>query len=144
MYRACSKISLYLVLGISSFGWAAPKTRTAKKPAKTKVRKACDSLRRLAKQHPPVRERAKMALFHKREAERICRDGFKSEFPGAQIQPLHGSVCKALAQHQPQTKALAEIVKRAGLINRQADMRCVRVLKRLKAPKTRPKLRGNE
>lgn len=144
MYRACSKISLWVVLGISAASWAAPHNATAQKPPRTKVRKACDSLRRLAKQYPPVRERAKLALFKKREAEKICRDGYKSEFPGTKIQPLHGSVCKALAHHQPQTKAVAEIVKRAGLINRQADMRCVRVLKRLKAPKTRPKLRGNE
>ena len=144
MYRACSKFSLYLVLGIASWSWAAPTSHTQAKPLKTKVRKACDSLRRLAKQHPPVRERAKLALFQKREAERICREGFRSEFPGIQIRPLHGSVCKALARHQPQTKAVVEIVNRAGLINRQADMRCVRVLKRLKAPKTRPKLRGTE
>lgn len=145
MYRAGYKTIICLFFSLAAVALAQPApTMSASAVKLPKVRRACNSLRLLAKKHVSLRSRAKAALFGKREAEQVCRAGFRSELPGVKVELIGGSTCRALAQHRPKTDPIKSILKRAGLLNRQADMRCARVLKRLHAPKTRPKLGGNQ
>ena len=145
MYRVSYKTALCLFLSLTCVAVAQPTLSTSSSTVKKmKVRRACSSLRMLAKKHVALRPRAKAALFKKREAEKACRDGFRSELPGVQVELLGGSTCRALAQHRPQTESITAILKRAGQLNRRADMRCARLLKRLHAPKTRRKLGGDQ
>jgi hypothetical protein len=145
MYRVSYKTALCLFFSLTVVGLAQPASTTSVPTVKkTKVRRACNSLRILAKKHVALRPRAKAALLKKRDAEKLCREAFRSELPGMQIELVGGSTCRALAQHQPKTEQITSYLKRAGQLNRRADMRCARLLKRLHAPKTRRKLGGNQ
>lgn len=145
MYRPgyISILCIFLLLSLSGLASAVP-VATPSKAERVKVRRACDSLRLLARKHPSLRTRVKTALFKKREAEKVCREGFRIELPGVAVALVNGSTCRALAKQRPKTAQIKKILKRAGLLNRQADMRCVRTLKRLQAPKTNSKLGGNQ
>ena len=145
MYSASYKTALCLFFSLTIVASAQPVSTTgASTVKKTKVRRACNSLRMLAKKHVALRPRAKAALFKKRGAEKLCREGFRSQLPGVKVDLIGGSTCRALAQHRPKTDEITSILKRAGQLDRRADMRCARLLKRLHAPKTRRKLGGNQ
>lgn len=145
MYRAPYKSIFCLAFLVSMAAFAAPRASTEpKKSKRVKVRRACDSLRILARKHTALRARAKGALFKKREAEKVCREGFRTELPGIQVKPVNGSTCRALAKHKPKTPEIKAVLKRAGRLDRQANARCARTLKRLHAPKGRAKLGGNQ
>lgn len=145
MYRAPYKSMFCIAVLVSMSAFAAPDaSKTPQKKERVKVRRACDSLRMLARKHPALRARAKGALFKKREAEKVCREGFKAELPGVLVKPVNGSTCRALAKHKPKTTSIKAVLKRAGLLDRQANARCARTLKRLHAPKGRAKLGGNQ
>ena len=141
MYRAPYKSMVCLVFIVSMSATAAQSAPNQHpKSERVKVRRACDSLRLLARKHTDLRTRAKGALFKKREAEKVCREGFKTELPGVQIKLVNGSTCRALAKHTPKTAKIKAVLKRAGLLDRQANARCARTLKRLQSPKRNSKL----
>ena len=140
MYRASYKTIVSLVFVLTLPALALPSiSRSPSKTERVKVRRACDSLRILARKHPELRARAKGALFKKREAEKVCREGFSSELPGLEVKPVKGSTCRALAKHKPKSPKIKAVLKRAGLLNRQANMRCARTLKRLQSHKGKVK-----
>ena len=134
--RKCLCLAVVLMV-FCTVGFAEPKHST--KGQYTKRGRACQSLRHLTKDQPHLRKRVQGALFEQREAEKVCRDTFRSRLPTVQPTPKAGSVCKALAEYRDDDPAIKVALKRARRLERRAHARCSRLIKRIRSevPKTK-------